>query len=227
MRNAGIIPARSAQPAQPLSLAFYARDTVTVARDLLGAVMVHETPEGTAAGRIVETEAYLRDDAACHASRGRTPRTEVMFGPPGRAYIYLIYGMYHCFNVITGPRGIGEAVLIRALEPLAGLPLMAQRRGRTEPRDLCSGPGKLVIAMGISISQNGADLRRGPLRILPATAMGSPAEKPQGGKLPAGKPRAGKPSLGNIKVTTRIGLSVAADLPLRFYLEGNPFISRK
>lgn len=202
--------------AKPLSPSFYARDTVTVARDLLGTVMIHETPEGPAAGRIVETEAYLRDDAACHASRGMTPRTKVMFGPPGRAYIYLIYGMYHCFNVITAPRGIGEAVLIRALEPLTGLPLMASRRGKAAPRDLCSGPGKLVMALGIAMSQNGADLRRGPLRILPA------ASAPWEGAGPSGR----VPSR-NIKVTTRVGITLDAHLPLRFYLEGNPFISRK
>jgi DNA-3-methyladenine glycosylase len=194
---------------RPLSASFYARGTVAVARDLLGTVMVHETAEGRTAGRIVETEAYLRDDAACHASRGMTPRNRIMFGPPGRAYIYLIYGMYWCFNVVTGPEGVGEAVLIRALEPLEGLPLMAHRRGRDEPRTLCNGPGKLVIALGISMADNGADLRRGPLAILP------PASYP--GSAPG----------GNIKVTTRVGITKDAHLPLRFYLEGNAFVSKK
>jgi DNA-3-methyladenine glycosylase len=193
-------------PFKPLSASFYSRDTVTVARELLGAVMVHETAEGPAAGRIVETEAYLHDDAACHASRGQTPRTTVMFGPPGHAYIYLIYGMYHCFNVVTAPRGIGEAVLIRALEPLEGIPLMARRRGKDRLRDLCSGPGKLVLAMGIGMTGNGADLRRGPLYIA------APAKKEP---------------LGNIKVTTRIGITLDAHLPLRFHLEGSAYISRK
>jgi DNA-3-methyladenine glycosylase len=192
---------------------FYARSTVEAARDLLGAVMVHDTPEGRAAGRIVETEAYLRDDPACHASRGPTSRNRPMFGPPGRAYIYLIYGMYHCFNVVTAPRGTGEAVLIRALEPLAGMPLMARRRGTDKPKALCSGPGKLVIAMGIGMSRNGADLRKGPLRILPASSYPWPDATGDG--------------LRHIKVTTRIGITQAAHLPLRFYLEGNPFISRK
>jgi DNA-3-methyladenine glycosylase len=184
---------------------FYARPTVTVARDLLGTVLLHVTPEGAAAGIIVETEAYLRNDPACHASRGQTPRNAPMFGPPGRAYIYLIYGMYHCFNVVTGPEGVGEAVLIRALEPVRGIPLMESRRGTDDPRKLCSGPGKLVLALGLGKEQNGASLMRGPLRILAGDND---------------RPR-------NIKVTTRIGLTQAADLPLRFYLEVNPFISKK
>ncbi len=198
-----------------LPRSFYTRATITVARDLLGAVMVHDTPEGRAAGRIVETEAYLRDDPACHAFRGPTPRTQVMFGPPGRAYIYLIYGMYHCFNVVTAAHGTGEAVLIRALEPLEGLPLMARRRGTERPKDLCSGPGKLVIAMGIGKHLNGADLKNGPLRILSASSR----------PLTEGQAAASDP--GNIKVTTRIGITQAAELPLRFYLEGNAFVSRR
>lgn len=194
------------KPGKALPISFYARPTIEVARDLLGAVLVHQAPEGRTAGRIVETEAYLRDDPACHAFRGPTPRTQIMFGPPGRAYIYLIYGMYDCFNVVTAPAGTGEAVLIRALEPLEGLPLMARRRGTEKPRDLCSGPGKLVIAMGIGRQQNGADLRG---RAGSALSILSPGAAP-----------------GNIKVTTRIGINKAAHLPLRFYLEGNAFISK-
>ncbi|MEO7423830.1 MAG: DNA-3-methyladenine glycosylase [Fibrobacteria bacterium] len=187
-------------------ISFYARPTIEVARDLLGAVLVHQAPEGRTAGRIVETEAYLRDDPACHAFRGPTPRTQIMFGPPGRAYIYLIYGMYDCFNVVTAPAGTGEAVLIRALEPLEGLPLMARRRGTERPKDWCSGPGKLVIAMGIGRQQNGADLRGRAGSALSILSLGD--------------------APGNVKVTTRIGINKAAHLPLRFYLEGNAFISK-
>lgn len=203
-------PRPSALSGKPFSHAFYARATVDVARDLLGAVLAHESPEGLTAGRIVETEAYLRDDPACHAARGPTERNQAMFGPPGRSYTYLIYGMYHCFNVVTAPRGIGEAVLIRALEPLEGLPLMARRRGTDAPKALCSGPGKLVIAMGIAKIPDGTDLRRGALTI---RSPGPPSEQ-------------GDP-LRHIKVTTRIGVTQAAHLPLRFYLEGNPYISKK
>lgn len=193
----------------PVEPAFFAGGTIKVARALLGAVLLHESPDGMTAGRIVETEAYLRNDPACHAARGQTPRNAPMFGPPGRSYIYLIYGMYRCFNVVTAPSGIGEAVLIRALEPLVGLDLMALRRGTAAPRNLCSGPGKLVMALGLDPSHNDVDLREGPLRLLPASAFPWSAPK------------------GKIKVTTRIGITQGADMPLRFYLEGNPYISRK
>lgn len=191
-----------------LGRAFFDHDTVSVARNLLGTVLVHDTPEGRTVGRIVETEAYLCDDPACHAARGLTPRNAPMFGPPGRAYIYLIYGMYRCFNVVTAPEGVGEAVLIRALEPLEGLDLMARRRGTTEARALCSGPGKLAIALGIGPALNGADLRIGELRLLPD------------GSYPWHGP-------GRIEVTTRVGITSGADLPLRFYIGENPYISRK
>jgi DNA-3-methyladenine glycosylase len=180
-----------------------------LARDLLGTVLVHDSPEGRTAGRIVETEAYLRDDPACHAARGRTPRNAPMFGPPGRSYIYLIYGMYRCFNVVTAPEGVGEAVLVRALEPLAGLELMGRRRGTEDARALCSGPGKLVIALGLDASHNDLDLREGAVRLLPEKSF------------------AWKGPKGNIKVTTRIGITQGSGLPLRFFLDGNPFISRK
>jgi len=192
---------------RPVPAGFFSAGTVSVARALLGKVLVSQSPEGRTAGRIVETEAYLRDDAACHASRGETKRNRAMFGPAGRSYTYLIYGMYRCFNVVTGPKGLGEAVLIRALEPIEGLDLMAHRRGVAGPKALCSGPGKLVIALGIADLPDGSDLRKGPLVV---AEDGPEMREP-----------------GKIAVTTRIGISKDAHLPLRFYLEGNSWISRK
>jgi DNA-3-methyladenine glycosylase len=185
---------------------FYAADTVTVARNLLGTILVHDSPQGRTTGRIVETEAYLfGGDPACHAHKGLTRRNAVMFGPPGHAYVYFIYGMYHCLNVVTAPAGVGEAVLIRALEPLEGVALMRRRRHCADLRNLCSGPGKLVQALGITAALNGCPLTRGPLRLC-ADAAASPTE---------------------IITTPRIGITVGAELPLRFYLKGSPFASRR
>lgn len=187
---------------------FYSASTVTVARRLLGTCLIHESDEGLCAGRIVETEAYLRDDPACHASRGQTTRNAVMFGPPGHVYVYLIYGMYNCFNVVTAAEGIGEAVLVRALEPLAGIELMRQRRGRSELKELCSGPGKLVQAMGVTRSHNGAALTHGALTLHAAERFG-------------GIPRF------EISVSQRIGINVGVELPLRFCVKGSTFLSKK
>src|SRR5947209_12945240 len=151
-----------------LKRSFYERPTVEVARDLLGKVLVH----GPAAGIIVETEAYLGgDDLAAHSSRGITERTRVIFGPPGHAYVYFIYGMYECLNLVAEPSGKPGCVLIRALEPVAGLELMQRRRPAARTiEDLASGPGKLTLAMGINRAHNGADVTRGALVVREATA---------------------------------------------------------
>jgi DNA-3-methyladenine glycosylase len=181
---------------------FYARDAVTVARDLLGKILVH----GEAEGIIVETEAYLGgDDLAAHSAAGLTNRTRVIFGPPGHAYVYLSYGMHECLNIVTGPEGTAGCVLIRALEPLGGLETMRRRRrAARKDRDLTSGPGKLTQAMGITRAHYGADLTRGSLTV---HAPGVEREI-------------------DIEVTPRIGISKCEDWPLRFLIRGNRFVSR-
>jgi DNA-3-methyladenine glycosylase len=154
---------------------------------------------------IVEAEAYLGgDDLAAHSARGITPRTTVIFGPPGHAYVYFIYGMYECLNLIAEPEGKPGCVLIRALEPAAGLDLMKQRRPKARrPRDLASGPGKLTRAMGITRVHNGVDVTRGDLTVR------EPLE----------------PGEFEVRVTPRIGIRHCADWPLRFVVAGSPFVS--
>ena len=189
-----------------LARAFFLRPTPVVARDLLGRILVHDSAEGLAAGIVVETEAYLRDDPASHSFRGRTERNASMFGPPARAYVYLIYGMHHCLNVVTASEGIGEAVLVRALEPIEGLELMRARRGDVEDRDLCNGPGKLVRALGLGRGHDGVDLLRGPLRFHEARAR----------------------SVARVPIVrgARVGITNGRDLPLRFHLRDCRFVSR-
>jgi len=142
-----------------LDMNFYNTDSVTLAKALLGKLLVHETDEGQASGIIVETEAYMGEtDAAAHTYKNRrTKRTEVMFGPGGFAYVYLIYGMYHCLNVTANKPDIPQAVLIRALEPVGGIGLMEQRRNTTKLKNLCSGPGKLCRALAVDMTLNGED----------------------------------------------------------------------
>jgi len=182
-------------------------DTVEAARNLLGWYLYRETGEGLVSGIIVETEAYLSEgDAACHASRGKTKRNAAMFGPPFTAYIYFIYGNYYCFNVVTGPENRGEAVLIRAVEPVGGLDLMQKRRGAgCALKNLASGPGKLCQAFAIDNTLNGHDLCRSPLYL---------AKNPD---LPLNM---------SIKSTPRIGVSAAKNKHLRFVINGNQFLSR-
>jgi DNA-3-methyladenine glycosylase len=163
---------------------FYARSTLDVARDLIGAVLVHRSPAGTAAGVIVETEAYIGEsDPACHAAPGPTARNAPLYGPPGIAYVYLNYGIHNLVNAVTEAEGWPAAVLIRALEPLDGEPLMRRRRSRGTGRparaftsaELCRGPGNLTRALGITLRQNLSDLTAGPLviedRSLPARSV--------------------------------------------------------
>jgi DNA-3-methyladenine glycosylase len=197
--------ARRSRLGAPLPTRFYDRATELVARDLLGAVLECSTPEGMTRGRIVETEAYLGpDDPACHAAAGLTVRTAHLFGPPGISYIYLIYGMYWCFNAVTRERGHGAAVLVRAVHPLDGLDLMRRRRPKvTRDRDLTNGPGKLCLAMGIVGPMSGASLRAGPVVI-----------------------RAGEPVAdGDVIVTPRVGITQAADWPLRYLVRDDPYVS--
>jgi DNA-3-methyladenine glycosylase len=190
---------------------FYARPVLEVARELIGCTVEHDG----AAGVIVETEAYHESEPACHAFSGLTPRTSTLFGPPGRAYVYRSYGIHAMLNAVCEPAGVAAAVLIRALEPTVGLAAMRARRRRVgDPAsdgrrssdvDLCSGPGKLTQALGISLRDNGGDLRVGPVRI-----FARPADRP-----------APELALG-----TRIGITKAVELSWRFCLAGNPNVSR-
>lgn len=194
--------------------AFFARDTLQVARDLLGARLVRLYEGQRLSGIIVECEAYIgQDDTACHASRGRTPRNAVMFGPPGHAYVYFTYGMHWMLNVVTEPEGFPAAVLVRALEPQEGLEAMRRlRSARGRPRtdaDLTSGPAKLTQALAIDGTFNGADLVLGEVLWL---ERGEPVPEEQVGRGP------------------RVGIPYADErdrqAPWRFWVRGSPFLSR-
>ena len=179
---------------------FYARDVLAVARALIGCVV----RRGETAGMIVETEAYHDTEPASHAFVGLTKRTRTLFGPPGRAYVYFSYGMHTMLNAVCEPRGSGAGVLIRALEPIDGIELMRERRGRAALEELCSGPGKLTQALAITLDDNGCDLRRGPVTI-------------------------SLRRLRRLEVVSsrRIGITRAADLEWRFSVPGSPFVSRR
>lgn len=184
---------------------FYARPTLTVARDLLGKVLVHAAPDGVAAGMIVEVEAYIGEaDPACHAAPGPTRRNEPLYGPPGVAYVYLNYGMHYLVNAVTEPKGSPAAVLIRALEPVDGIELMRRRRGLedADAAALCRGPGNLTKALGISLAQNRAGLTGSTLSI-------------EDWGLAAGAETWGP----------RIGIRVGADRPWRCWIAGNRSVS--
>lgn len=181
-------------------------NSLTAAKELLGWKLINQTPEGIAAGYIVETEAYLMSDAASHSFKGHTNRNWPMFEKPGTIYVYFTYGMHYCFNLVTSAVGDGQAVLIRALEPVDGKSLMKQRRGVSiDELHLTNGPAKLVQAMGISSDYNGTNIysQDSPLHLEP-------------GFKPA-----------HIKQTTRIGISMATNRQWRFYIQDNPFVSKK
>jgi DNA-3-methyladenine glycosylase len=188
---------------RPLARSELPIDTVSLARTLIGKVLVRELPEGVASGRIVETEAYVIGDGAGHAYRGMTQRNRSLFLEPGRAYVYLAYGVSYMLNVSSEAPGIGAGVLIRALEPLEGLPVMRRNRGVERLRDLARGPGRLAAALRIDRSLDGLDLcQEGPLW------LGRDDHEP-----------------GEIGQSVRIGISRDADRLLRFYLRGSAFVS--
>jgi DNA-3-methyladenine glycosylase len=184
-----------------MKAAFYDRPVVEVARDLIGCVLSHDGCLGV----IVETEAYHDSEPACHAYVGLTERTRVLFGPPGKAYIYRSYGIHACLNAVCEAPGTGAAVLIRALEPLDGIDLMRERRGLDRVEDLCSGPGKLTQALGIELAENGCDLARGPVVI-------------------ARKPRSWRDA--PVTASKRIGITKATELEWRFCAVGSRHLSR-
>ncbi len=190
-----------AQPlAEPLGAEFFARSVHAVARELIGCRLLYDGRGGT----IVETESYERDDPACHAYVGLTKRTEVLFGPPGRAYVYLSYGIHSLLNFVAEPEGEAAAVLIRALEPTSDLEAMRVRRGERPDADLCSGPGKLTEALGIGLDANNADITAPPFVLQP---------RPPGWN-------------GEIVTGPRIGITKAVERPWRFCLAGSEFVSR-
>ena len=173
-------------------------DVLAVARALVGATLFVDG----VGGRIVEVEAYREDDPASHAYRGPTRRNAAMFGPPGRLYVYRSYGIHWCANVVCGPEGIRMGVLLRALEPTAGLELMRARRGIDDTLLLCAGPGRLTQALGLTGDHDGLPLDRPPLRLVPATAVHDVVSGP------------------------RVGISRAADAPWRYSLSGSAYVSR-
>lgn len=216
----------SSDASERLTAAFYQEaDTLALAQQLLGCELVHQQPQGTTAGLIVETEAYLSGDPACHAYRRQTARNAAMFGAPGTLYVYQIYNHYDCINIVTGPVGVGEAILIRALQPTQGIDLMAANRNaayqtgfaryrhhRLNPdtasgfRNLCNGPAKLTTALGIDrLRDNGRSLLTGNLLVR-------------------------RPPIRQafeVVTTTRIGITQGTDLPYRFYIKENPFVSKR
>jgi DNA-3-methyladenine glycosylase len=189
-----------------VSQAFFEQPTLELARALIGLTLLRATPEGVSGGVIVETEGYLSaSDPAAHGYLRPTPRTRIMYGPPGFAYIYFSYGMHCCLNISTEPEGVGAAVLIRAIQPTIGLNLIRQRRGEALPlRDLARGPGRVCAALRLSLAENGMPLTGGALWLDDEPTLAPDAQ---------------------IAASTRIGISVGTDLPWRWYLANSPFVS--
>jgi DNA-3-methyladenine glycosylase len=185
----------------PLGVEFFDRSVHDVARDLIGCALLFDG----VGGLIVETESYERDDPACHAYVGLTPRNAVLFGPPGRAYVYLSYGIHSLLNAVSEPEGSAAAVLIRALEPRWGVEEMRRRRGRAPMRDLCSGPGKLTEALGVGLELNGTSLTAPPFEL---------------------RDRGEEWRDVGVATGPRIGITQAAELPWRFCAKGSAYLSR-
>jgi DNA-3-methyladenine glycosylase len=190
---------------RPLPTEFYLRPVLEVARDLLGRLLVHDAPEGRSAVRLVEVEAYdgSGKDPASHAFRGQTRRNAVMFGPPGRLYVYFTYGMHFCVNVVCAPVGVAQAVLLRAGEPVLGAELMAARRPASSPRDLARGPARLTEALGLDAWANGADLRAGPVLLT------------EGWPVPEAE----------VAWTGRVGVAAGAERPWRALVATSRYVS--
>lgn len=183
-----VAAASTADPSFITQRAWFDRSAELLAPDLLGALLVHDTPAGRIAGRIVEVEAYLGpEDLAAHSARGRTPRNAAMFGPPGHLYVYFVYGMHHCANVVCGPGPKPEAVLLRGVELVEGEGLARARRGSAPTARLASGPGNLAAAFDIDRRLNGADLLAGPIRLVPAAAPVDVVRTPRIGVAYAGE----------------------------------------
>jgi len=196
----------------PLAEEFYLPSAETVAPLLLGHWLVRHTPDDRGVGIIVETEAYLAHDPACHGYRRETPRNRAMYGPPGRAYVYFIYGNHWCFNAVCRPAGMAEAVLVRAVEPVLGLEWMQSNRRVASAVSLTNGPAKFCAALKIDRTLDAVNLcdRESPVFI---------AENPERKRLVK--------ALGPVTTTTRVGVTKAADWPLRFYLAGSLYVSRR
>lgn len=195
-----------------LTKAFYARDALTVARDLIGCLFVHDAPAGRCAVRLVETEAYRGEqDPGSHGFRGMTPRTRTMFGPPGRLYVYFTYGMHWCVNIVCAPEGVCAAVLLRAGEPVEGIEQMRENRHGVGDRLIASGPARLAQAIDISKPHDGASLLRGGSFFCAADALTESYRR------------------GEVLQTERVGLAEGRghDIPWRFVLAGHPHASRR